>query len=158
MHSVLEVKDAMDETGRSPDLPGRDSLCAIRDHFGWNVGIVHKSKPPIRVDEERCSPLEVGLFHPKVVVKPIVRGDGIEGAKTSLCAVCGAIEKGVDESSLSRVGDGKGGPAAVLVGEEDGVYRAEISVECLSDVWHGQSGQRRHHRPKHPAVRHVTLP
>lgn len=156
VHSVLEVKDAVHKTGRSPDLPRSDSLCVVRDHLGWNVGIIHKGEPPVRVHKEGCSPLEISLFHPKIVIEPVVWRDPVECAKTCLCAPCGAIEKGLDECLLPGVGGGKGGSAAVVVGEEDWLHGAKIAVERLSDVWHGQTGLLRHRRPKHVAVRHVT--
>ena len=142
----------MHETGSSPDLPRGDSASMARDHLRWYIGIVHKGEPPVGVHEEGRSPLEVCLLRPKVVIKPVVRRDLVECAKTSLCTTRRTVEKGLDEGLLVGVGGGEGGPAAVLVCEEERLDGAEIAVERPRNVWHGQTRQR-HHRPKHTTAR-----
>ena len=70
----------MNKPGRSADLPGRESRrwSGRIPHGSWDGGIIDKGEPPVRVDDERCSPLVVSFAKPYIVIEPIVRGALIE--------------------------------------------------------------------------------
>ena len=39
----------------------------------WYHGVFVECQPPVRVDEQGRSPLQISLVHPKVVIEPVVR-------------------------------------------------------------------------------------
>lgn len=76
---ILELQHPVEKPGRPTQLPERRPHTVVVRLAGQRAPrderVVTERKPPVRVDDQRCTPLEVSLVDPKVVVEPVVWRD-----------------------------------------------------------------------------------
>ena len=79
---LLVIQNSRGKPGCTSDLPwGNSLLLAVAfspdgtaNTFFRNIIVVIENEPPVRVYEQRSSPLKVGFVQPEVIVQPVVRG------------------------------------------------------------------------------------